>query len=90
MYELKTELLFDIRFSVVHPSEFISVGNGGSGIRGVAPITGGSFQGPKLRGTLKPFGADWFLVRQDNTFAIDVYNTPQNSDSRIRCKMSVS
>lgn len=72
MYELKTEILFDIRFSVTHPSEFIYVGNGGSGFRGIAPITGGNFQGPKLRGIVKSFGADWFLVRQDNTFTIDV------------------
>ncbi len=72
MFDLKTEVLFDIRFSVAHPSEFIYVGNGGSGFRGIAPITGGTFQGPELSGTVKPFGADWFMVRKDNTFTIDV------------------
>jgi len=72
MFELKTEYLFDIRLSVAPPSEFISVGNGGWGNRGIAPITGGKFQGPKIKGTVKPGGADWFLIRQDNAFILDV------------------
>jgi len=72
MFELKNEYLFDLHFSVAPPSEFISVGQGGWGNRGIAPINGGTFQGPKMKGIVKPGGADWFLIRQDNTFILDV------------------
>lgn len=45
--------------------EAYQVGATSYGIRNVIPITGGTFEGPKLKGTVVPGGADWQLT--DNT-----------------------
>ena len=41
------------------------------GSRNIIPITGGTFQGPGIRGTVVPGGWDWQLVRGDG--CIDVH-----------------
>jgi hypothetical protein len=43
----------------------IDLGVTPEGQRRVVPITGGRFEGPALRGTVLPGGADWQLVRAD-------------------------
>ena len=50
---------------------FLSGAPGGTRI--VAPVTGGSFEGPKLKGTVGPAPAgDWVTVRADGTMLLDV------------------
>lgn len=47
----------------------------GPGLRGtgtIFPITGGSFEGGRLRGHVLPGGADWLLVRPDQTAELDL------------------
>lgn len=39
-----------------------SVGRTTGGTRNVIPITGGTFEGPKIKGTIIPGGADWQLT----------------------------
>ncbi len=34
--------------------------------------SGGSVKGPKIQGKIRPFGADWCLIRADNCFELDV------------------
>lgn len=46
---------------------------GPAGRRIVAGITGGTFAGPKIKGTVAPStGADWVTVRPDKSLRIDV------------------
>jgi hypothetical protein len=42
------------------------------GTRGIIPVTGGTFEGPRLSGTLVPPGGDWFTVRANGTLKLDV------------------
>lgn len=42
--------------------EAYQVGATSYGFRNVIPITGGTFEGPKLKGTIVPGGADWQLI----------------------------
>src|SRR3546814_5275242 len=35
-------------------------------------VTGGSFEGERLRGKVLPSGADWLIIRPDNGLVLDV------------------
>jgi len=41
------------------------------GTRRVIPITGGTFEGPRIRGSVLPGGADWNLARADGGGSVD-------------------
>lgn len=41
------------------------------GMRRVIPITGGTFEGLRIRGTVLPGGADWNLSRSDGAGSVD-------------------
>ncbi len=43
----------------------IAVGETGDGMRRVIPIVGGTIEGPRLKGTVLPAGADFQIVRPD-------------------------
>jgi len=43
----------------------ITPGKTGRGSRNIIPITGGTFEGPGIRGTILPGGWDWQLQRAD-------------------------
>jgi hypothetical protein len=45
------------------------------------PITGGTFEGPAIRGRVVPGGADWQYVRPDGVLALEAKYTLQTSDS---------
>lgn len=53
------------------------VGKTPEGSRTIAPISGGSFEGDRLKGEVLPSGADWVLFRADGTMKIDVRLTLQ-------------
>ncbi len=42
------------------------------GLRAVFHISGGTVQGPRLNGTVRAFGADWFTLRRDGVGVLDV------------------
>jgi len=54
----------------VEVGELISMGQGPVGERRRVDILGGTFEGPRLRGTVLP-GADWQLLRQDGVLDLD-------------------
>lgn len=56
------------------------IGQTADGRRVIAPITGGSFEGPRLRGTVLPGGADWVRMRPDGAMSIDVRLTLETDD----------
>ena len=51
--------------------ELQTMGGGPLGERRVVAITGGTFEGPRLQGTIVPGGADWQIVRADGVLDID-------------------
>ena len=51
--------------SKVTVSNMIMVGESKYGTRRVIPITGGTFEDPKIKGVVLPKGEDWQLVRPD-------------------------
>jgi hypothetical protein len=64
------EFLYRLHLDV-GPATFISGAPGGT--RVIAEIVGGTFEGPRLKGTVGPGPAgDWVTVRADGTMALDV------------------
>lgn len=54
----------------------LSVGGGGEGQRRIVPLTGGTFTGPEIKGTLLPgASADWQIVLPDGTALGDIRYT---------------
>jgi uncharacterized protein DUF3237 len=51
--------------------ELMSMGGGPLGERRVVAITGGTFEGPALKGSIVPGGADWQIARADGALDID-------------------
>lgn len=60
--ELGTPTLEYVMQLNVSLGEAYQVGATSYGFRNVIPITGGTFEGPKLKGTIIPGGADWQLM----------------------------
>ena len=78
MAELQSEFLFKIHAKLDLP---IDVGATPEGHRLIVIVTGGEFEGPKLKGTvLSSSGADWARVRPDGSFALDVRITLKTDD----------
>ena len=50
------------------------------GKRRIIPITGGTFEGPNLKGTILPGGADWQTVRADGTADLEARYTLKTDD----------
>ena len=46
-------------------------------------VTGGEVTGPKLRGKLRPVGADWFTLRTDGVLVLDVRATIESDDGAL-------
>jgi hypothetical protein len=56
MTEIRTKFLFRLALDV---GAYHAVGPTPFGSRGVAPIAGGTFEGPQLSGIVLPGGTDW-------------------------------
>jgi hypothetical protein len=56
------------------------VGNTPHGRRRIIPITGGTFEGPAIKGTVEPGGADWQIIRADNVAELDAQYTLKTDD----------
>jgi len=70
----------------VEVGEVLTMGGGPLGERRFVAITGGSFEGPLLRGGIEPGGADWQIVRADGVLDIDahyVLRTEQGGRIRV-------
>ena len=53
------------------------------GTRVIAPIPSGTFEGPRLRGTVLPGGGDWTLLRSDGVLELDLRVTLETDDSAL-------
>jgi hypothetical protein len=63
MDDLRSVFLCSLTARLAPPREF---GATPRGTRRFFPVTGGSFEGPRLRGDLLPEGGDWLVVRPDS------------------------
>ena len=74
---------FCLRISVDITGGIQELGNTGKGIRKVVPITGGSFEGPNIKGKVVAGGYDWQLVRADEVTEIDARYMLQTNDGDL-------
>jgi hypothetical protein len=78
---MNTRLLMTLDVDVATPQE---IGAAPHGARRVAPITGGHFVGPRLRGIVLPGGsADWLLLRADGVLELDLRATLRTDDGAL-------
>lgn len=49
----------------------------------IFPITGGSFEGERLRGKVLPGGGDWVTAKADGTFELDARATLETDDGAL-------
>ena len=54
-----------------------------NGTRVTAPISGGHFEGPRLRGNVLPGGGDWTLLRGDGVLELDLRVTLETDDGAL-------
>ena len=47
------------------------IGENPHGNRQIVPVTGGTFEGPRLKGEVLPGGGEWLLVRSDGVGELD-------------------
>src|SRR5262245_66184079 len=76
MPEIQTEFLFTIDLDF----EFFVLDDAPYGTRRIARLKTGSFDRPKLNGTVLPGGGAWTLVRRDGVLDIEVRLLLETSD----------
>src|SRR5580700_5826445 len=78
---MNTRLLMILRVIVATPR---SIGAVPHGTRRTVPITGGDFDGPRLRGSVLPGGsAHWLLLRPDGVLELDLRATLRTDDGAL-------
>ncbi|MFQ5700188.1 MAG: DUF3237 domain-containing protein [Myxococcota bacterium] len=73
----KLELLLEYHADLKPP---VAIGVGPLGNRQIFDVTGGTFEGPRLRGTIVPSGADWLLADANGVGRLDVRATFETHD----------
>ena len=68
----RLEFAFEVRAEVADP---VVVGELPIGTRRIVDILGGTFEGPGMRGTVVPGGADWQLIQEDGFSNLDARYT---------------
>jgi hypothetical protein len=59
------------------------VGETSHGTRRIIPITGGSFEGPKMKGEILDGGADWQIVRKDGVSELEAHYQIKTDDGVV-------
>ena len=78
---MNTRLLMTLQVGVSTPENIGAVPHG---TRRTAPLTGGHFEGPRLRGTVLPgSSADWQLLRGDGVLELDLRVTLRTDDGAL-------
>jgi hypothetical protein len=73
----RLEYLMTYRADLKEPVE---IGAVPSGSRQIYDVTGGSFEGPRLKGKLLASGGDWLLIGNDGVGRLDVRGTFETDD----------
>jgi len=71
---------FEARITIAEPIAFTDAQGG---LRRVIPITGGSFEGPRLRGSVVPGGADWQVIWPDGLTELEARYTIRVEDGTL-------
>ena len=61
----------------------LNIGAVPHGTRRTASLSGGTFEGPRLRGTILPGSADWQLLRSDGVLEMDLRFTLRTDDGAL-------
>ena len=77
--KLQSEFLFNLTLEAQAPH---SLGLPGSG-RLIVPVSGGTFEGPRLKGTIITPGDDWVEQRADGSRLLDVRILLQTDDAQM-------
>ncbi len=77
---MNTRPLFTLRLAVAPTQE---LGAGPRGVRVTFPVTGGSFEGDRLRGQILPGGDDWTVLRADGVLELDLRVTLETHDGAL-------
>src|SRR5437660_8503629 len=78
--EPSLEHLLDMHADLEAPQ---MIGQTPAGIRQVFIVKAGTFDGPKLKGTLLPGGGDWATLRPDGAVQLDVRATLSTDDGAL-------
>jgi hypothetical protein len=76
----KLEFAFELKIQV---SPLPEVGKTAKGTRKIISITGGSFEGPQIKGTIVPGGYDWQLIRNDGVIEIEARYVLQTTEGAM-------
>lgn len=77
---LQTEFVYE---AVVEIAPAVDVGPTPLGHRRYIPITGGTFAGPRIHGTVLPGGADWQTDRADGVTEADALYSIRTDDGAV-------
>jgi hypothetical protein len=77
----KTEFVYEAKV-LIDPERPV-IGDSKYGKRTIVWITGGTFKGPDMEGTVIPGGADWQLVRADGAKELDARYALKTNDGVI-------
>ena len=78
--DIATEFLYEAHIDLAPPE---AIGASPFGTRNVFIVTGGTFEGPRMRGTVRPGGGDWFLTLANGVGELDVRGTMQTHDGAL-------
>ncbi len=76
----RTEFVYE---AVVDIAPTVPLGDSPLGERRIVPITGGTFEGPNIRGKVLPGGADRQLIRKDGVRRLDALYEMQADDGAV-------
>jgi hypothetical protein len=76
--KLQSEFLFDLTLEAQPPNNLVSSGSG----RLIVPVSGGTFAGHDLKGTVVAPGGDWVVQRPDGSRVLDVRLVLQTEDGQ--------
>lgn len=77
---IATELLFDTHIDLAPPE---NIGASPFGTRAIFVVLGGTFEGPRMRGTVRSGGGDWFLTLPNGAGELDVRLTLETDDGAL-------
>ena len=74
------EFLYEAHVDLAPPEQ---IGASPFGTRSIFPVTGGTFEGPRMRGVVRPGGSDWFLTLANGAGELDVRATAETHDGAL-------
>lgn len=77
---IQTEFAFKAEVLV---DKIMDLGTTQHGNRRIIPITGGTFEGPGIKGTVVPGGADWQIIRPDAVAELEARYTLRTDDGAL-------